>query len=115
MNFPDWVLKNGESLQILLFFSLLVLLGVAERLFPRRRGPMERAIRWRANLFLTFLNFAALSLIPVSLVTAAFWAETHRWGLLHALRLPVVAYVAINLLLRGFISFFTHYLMHMVP
>src|SRR5262245_45843737 len=115
MNFPNWILKNGENLQIVLFFSLLVLFAVVERLLPRRSGPMDRAIRWRANLLLTSLNFVALSLIPISLLTAAFWAQTHGWGLLNAISLPAAVYVAINLLLRGFIAFFTHYLMHMTP
>jgi sterol desaturase/sphingolipid hydroxylase (fatty acid hydroxylase superfamily) len=115
MRFGEWILANGESLQVSLFFSLLVLLAVAERLLPRRPGPMHRAVRWRANFILTFLNFVALSVLPLSFITAAFWAEAHGWGLLNVIRLPLVVAVILNLMMRGFISFFTHYLMHMVP
>ena len=64
MNFSDWILTNGDNIQVSIFFSLLVLLAVAERLFPKRQGSTDRPRRWTANLLLTFLNFAALGVIP---------------------------------------------------
>ena len=76
---------------------------------------MERLVRWPANLLLTILNVIALGALPVSLLAAAFWAESTGWGLLNQLSLPETAVVAITLLVCCFISFFTHYLMHMVP
>src|SRR5262245_52656110 len=115
MKFADWILENGDNLQVSIFFSLLILLVLAERFFPKRQGPMFRARRWTTNLVLTFLNFGALGLIPISLITAAQVARTHGWGLLNVVHLPLLLLIAVNLLLRGFISFFTHYLFHMVP
>ena len=115
MTMADWILANGETLQYALYFSLLLVLIALERLIPRRPEPMERLVRWPSNFLLTFLNVIALGALPVSLLAAAFWAESTGWGLLHQLSLPVTAVVAITLLVRGFISFFTHYLMHMVP
>ena len=76
---------------------------------------MERAVRWPANFLLTFVNVIALGALPVSFLAAAFWTQSNGWGLLNQLLLPVPLVVAITLLVRGFISFFTHYLMHMVP
>ena len=49
MSFSTWILTNGENLQFVLFFSLLLVLAVAERLAPRRPEPMDRAVRWPAN------------------------------------------------------------------
>ena len=115
MNFSNWILANGGNLQITLFFSLLFVLAVAERLVPRRPGSMERAMRWPVNFLLTLLNLVAMSVLPISLIGAAFWADARGWGLLHQIQLPVAALVAVNLLVRGFISFFTHYLNHAVP
>jgi sterol desaturase/sphingolipid hydroxylase (fatty acid hydroxylase superfamily) len=91
MSFPRWILDNGESVQIALFFGLL------------------------ANLFFTCLNLMALGIVPVSIITVAFWAEERHWGLLNQVALPVAVTIVITLAVRAFISFFTHYLMHMVP
>ncbi len=115
MKFSDWILTNGDNLQVSIFFALLVLLIVAERIFPKRQEPMDRPRRWTANLALTFLNFAALGVIPISLISAAQFAQTHGWGLLNVIHLPLFLLIPITLLLRGFISFATHWLFHMVP
>jgi sterol desaturase/sphingolipid hydroxylase (fatty acid hydroxylase superfamily) len=115
MAFPEWILANGETLQFALFFALLAGLAVLERLAPRRVEPMQRKVRWPVNLLLTFLNLVTLSVLPVSLIGAALWAESRGWGLLNRVTLPLAALIAINLLVRGFVSFSTHYLMHNVP
>jgi sterol desaturase/sphingolipid hydroxylase (fatty acid hydroxylase superfamily) len=115
MSVSDWILSHGEDLQAAIFFSLLMLLIAAERLAPRRTGPMDRPTRWRVNFLLTLVNLAAMSLLPVSFIGAALWAEAHHWGLLNVMGLPTVAAVVVTLLARAFISFFTHYLNHAVP
>jgi sterol desaturase/sphingolipid hydroxylase (fatty acid hydroxylase superfamily) len=115
MTIAEWILARGDTLQMVLFFALLPLLAVAERLVPRRPGPLERPIRWPANLGLTALNLAALGALPVSFLGAAWWAETRGWGLLHQVALPAAAAIAVTLLVRAFISFSTHWLMHRVP
>ena len=115
MNMSRWILANGENLQVVLFFSLLVVLAVAERLAPRRTDTHDRPLRWRVNFFLTLLNLAAMSVLPISLVGAALWAGTRGWGLLHHVHLPAAAVIVVTLLVRAFISFLTHYLNHVVP
>src|SRR6185295_16050267 len=64
---------------------------------------------------LTFLNLAAMSVLPISLIGTALWAEARGFGLLHHVHLPTAAAIVVTLLVRGFISFFTHYLNHVVP
>jgi sterol desaturase/sphingolipid hydroxylase (fatty acid hydroxylase superfamily) len=115
MSFPAWILAHGETLQITLFFSLLIVLAVVEPVFPGHPGPMDRRMRWPANLLLTLLNFITLSVLPVSLIAASMWTQEQGWGLLHFVQLPLAALIAVNLLVRAFISFFTHFLMHKVP
>lgn len=115
MTFQEWILANGEQLQYGVFFFLLIGLGVAERLVPRRTGPMDRRVRWPANYLLTLVNVLSLGLLPISFIGAAAWAEGRGWGLLHRFPLPLAVVIVLNLLARAFISFFTHYLMHRVP
>ena len=115
MSFVDWLLDNGEALQIATFFGLLAALAAIEPLFPRRPGPMDRGARWPTNLLFTLLNFLALGVLPVSMVSVALSAEHRHWGLLNQVAFPVAISLVVTLAVRGFISFFTHYLMHMVP
>lgn len=115
MGFPHWIIANGEILQYVLFFFLLAGLAAMERLAPRRSGPIDRRTRWPVNMGLTLLNVAALSILPVSLIGAAWWAQAHGWGLFNRLTLPTALVGILSLLIRGWISFSTHFLMHMVP
>lgn len=115
MTFTDWILANGEDLQVGIFFALLFTLAILERVVPQRRIAADRKVRWSTNLLLTFLNFLTFSIIPVSLLSAAYWAESSGWGLLTVARLPLIISVAVTLLVRAFISFYTHYFMHRVP
>jgi sterol desaturase/sphingolipid hydroxylase (fatty acid hydroxylase superfamily) len=56
-----------------------------------------------------------MSVIPISLITAASFAQARGVGVLNHVALPIAVLIAVNLVLRGFISFATHYLMHKVP
>jgi sterol desaturase/sphingolipid hydroxylase (fatty acid hydroxylase superfamily) len=115
MALPSFLLAHGDTLQIVVFFTVLPLLALLEWLAPGRSGPVERRVRWPANLGLTALNFLALGLVPVSFVGAALWAEGRGWGLLNLVTTPAAAAGLLTLLIRGFISFGTHWLMHRMP
>jgi len=115
MAMSDWILQHGDDLQVIGFFGLLTILIAAERWAPRRRGPMDRKTRWPVNFFLTIVNLGAMSVLPISFIGAALWAEARGVGLLHWVHLPLAVVAAATLLVRGFISFFTHYLNHVVP
>ena len=115
MDIAQWILDNGADLQVVLFFSILPLLILLERLVPKRLTDMERARRWSTNFLLTAVNLVALALLPLSMIGAALWAAGNEIGLLHRLSLPPAVVVLVTLLVRGFISFFNHLLMHKVP
>ena len=115
MSFQQWFVTNGDTLQVGLFFGLLIVLAAVEWIVPRRPSSMPRKNRWPTNLFFTFLNLMMLGVMPISIVSAAFWAEQRSYGLLNQFGPPTEVAFAATLPVRGFISFFTHYLMHMVP
>lgn len=115
MGFEQWILTHGGDAQAGGFFALLLVFAVAERWLPRRPPHSDRRSRWRSNLALTGINVVVLSLMPLSFLTVAFWAQERGWGLLNTVQLPLAILILANLLLRAFISFFMHYLMHHVP
>src|SRR5262245_59365309 len=56
-----------------------------------------------------------MSLLPVSFLDVALFAAKRALGPLHWIALPFAGTILATLLLRGFISFFTHWLAHRVP
>jgi sterol desaturase/sphingolipid hydroxylase (fatty acid hydroxylase superfamily) len=115
MTYQEWLLVSGGDLQVVLFFGLFAALLVTERSAPMRRHDMTRRSRWPANLGLTTLNLVVLSVLPVSLISVALWASEEGWGLLNQLAQSQALVTVVTLLLRAFLSFFTHWLAHKVP
>ena len=110
-----WISTHGNQVQIILFFTLFAVFALVEVLAPRRPGPMQRKERWITNLLLTALNVVVLALVPVTFFGVAAWAREQGLGLFNHFTLPLVLLVVSNLLVRGFISFITHYMMHKLP
>jgi len=115
MNISTFLLQYGDTLQVAVFFVLLATMAVVERLSPRRPGSLDRTVRWPTNLFLTFVNSMALGVVPISFITVAIWTQSKGWGVLNILPLPATVAIVVTVLVRAFISFGTHYAMHMVP
>ena len=111
------MLNVGGDLQVYLFFGCLPLLIILERLIPKRRPTTPQIRRLRTNVALTAIVILTLPLVPVSFITAAFWAETYGIGLLHSFEVeaPMGVIVLVTLAVRSFVSFGTHYLNHKVP
>ena len=111
----QWSLQNAEVLQVWLFFTLFGTLSVVERLIPFRSTAKVGKNRLVSNFGLTALNILFLSILPVGLFSVSVYCSESGLGLLNWVELPLVLSILANLLGRGFISFFTHFLMHKVP
>jgi sterol desaturase/sphingolipid hydroxylase (fatty acid hydroxylase superfamily) len=88
-----------------------------ERIIPKRRPVASQAIRWRTNAAITTVAILSLPLLPASFITAALWAQNNGVGLLNMAggEWPQAILIAVTLLVRGFISFGTHFLNHKLP
>jgi sterol desaturase/sphingolipid hydroxylase (fatty acid hydroxylase superfamily) len=111
----SWFLEHGESAQFIVFFTLLGVLAIAERFVPRRRVSMRRGQRWPTNVAMTALNIVMFGILPTTFIGAAAWAAEQRLGLLNMVDAKAWLLVPVSLLVRSFISFSTHWLMHRVP
>lgn len=109
-----WIMENADSVQVTLFFTLFAVLALVEMVAPTRPRLPEPKKRWVTNLAFTTVNILVLSFLPVTFFGAAIWAQARGYGLLNLISLPFGVLTLATLLTRGFISFFTHYLMHKV-
>ena len=101
---------NWGLVQLGIFLSAFFALVVAERRWPRRTLSIELVTRWSANMGFTVVNAAASAgmrfLAPAALVGAAFYIQSHGYGLLPAMGAPawiaaVVTFAALDLTLFG--------------
>lgn len=111
--FQEWLINSSEDFQFLLFFGLLLLLMALEFVFAYRK--VKRGKRWFTNFVLTVIAIVAMMALPFSFISSAKYAEDKSWGLLNQFEIHWIALLVIALLVRAFISFFTHYLAHKIP
>ncbi len=111
----ELMLNQGEDLQVVLFVIFLILFSVLEWWSPRRKAENSQTVRRANNALLTVLVIICLPLLPVSFITAAMWAESNQFGLFNLIALPEPVVFILAMLVRGFISFFTHMLNHKIP
>jgi len=96
--------------------GVFLLLLVLESLRPLRRRKRRRGSRYVVNGALTGLGFITgmLTVRPLALFGAA-WSETHSFGLLHLVGLPLWAKVCAGVLLMDLTFYYWHRLNHTRP
>lgn len=100
-------------LRVAVTVGLLVLLGAAEALWPRRERRLPRLARWPSNLGLIAVDQLAVRfLAPLApVVFAARW----EGGLLSAVRWPAWAEAVVAVVLLDLAIYAQHVLFHRVP
>lgn len=97
------------------FLSLLALLGIAERFWPRHCAAPLRRIRWPVNFGLGALNVLCLRLLlPWLAVDAALWAQANNVGVLPLLHIPPLPAAVIAFVMLDLVIYAQHRLMHRV-
>jgi len=98
------------------FFSVLLVVGVFESLFPRRRLTASKPRRWFANLGIVILNSLLVRLlIPLGAVGSSLIAARHGWGLLNLFELPPWFAIPVAALLLDLAIYLQHRVFHAVP
>jgi len=106
---------NDPALRLWLFLSLLALLGIAERFWPRHAAAPHRRQRWPVNLGLGLINALCLRLLlPWLAVDAALWAQAENVGVLHLWQVPAWMALAIAFVTLDLAIYAQHRLMHRI-
>jgi sterol desaturase/sphingolipid hydroxylase (fatty acid hydroxylase superfamily) len=104
-----------EHAWFLAFWSMIVLFGAIEFLFPQFPESADRARRWPTNFGLGILSSLIISSLPVVTVGSAQWAAEHGIGLLNWIAAPWWVALACTLLIRSFSQYAFHLICHKNP
>ncbi len=98
------------------FVGLWCILALAEARWPARADGIPRRLRWPANFGLALLDTLALRLLlPWLAIDAAFYADAHGVGLLHAWAVPTWFAWTLSLLALDLTIYWQHRLLHAIP
>ena len=112
----DVIIADNElSIRLSFFVSLFVVLALAELCFPRRALKLPRLLRWSNNLSLSFLNSMLMMLIfPIAGTGLAIIVAERQLGLLNLIELPMMAAIAVYLVIFDLAIYFQHRLFHFI-
>lgn len=112
------LLKSGDGAAWLLFggfWLLLLALAAAEMLRPLHAAPVEAKGRLLTNFAMGLIAAAFYTLLPLTSVAAAQWADAQNFGLLHAVHAPALASAGATFLAWSLANYWLHRLFHLWP
>jgi sterol desaturase/sphingolipid hydroxylase (fatty acid hydroxylase superfamily) len=115
MDYLASILDAEAALRLGGFFGMLLLVALAELLFPRRprRGT---AVRWINNFGLVLVNTLVVRLLlPLGAVGVAIFAEDRGMGLLNQLPVPVWLAAPLAVIALDLVIYLQHVLFHAFP
>ena len=106
-------MTNEAAIRIVSFSTILVIMGIAETLFPKRNLDTSKARRWFSNLSIAALSTLIIRLgIPILPVSLAIFCAEKNIGLFNILLLPDWIEQVVSILLLDLIIYFQHVAFH---
>jgi sterol desaturase/sphingolipid hydroxylase (fatty acid hydroxylase superfamily) len=114
LGYSDGAIRLGA------FLGILLLMALAEVLWPKRKLEVPKPGRWVTNLGIGMLDGLLLRLmatlaVPVAAVAAGFYAERNGLGLLNQVALPGWLKLVIALLVLDLAIWAQHLVSHKAP
>jgi sterol desaturase/sphingolipid hydroxylase (fatty acid hydroxylase superfamily) len=108
--------QREMTVRLACFAGVLVVVVLAEWLFPRRRLTLGRRRRWPTNFGLVALNSVAVRLLlPITAVAAADFTESAGAGLFALFAWPRWVKVIVGVIVLDLAIYLQHVLFHAVP
>lgn len=116
MTVSEILFANEPVIRLGAFAGVLAAIALWEVLAPRRHQKIGRGWRWPNNLGIVTLDTLLVRLVfATAAVGMALLAETHGWGLFHALEAPAWLAVVASVILLDLAIYLQHVLFHAVP
>jgi sterol desaturase/sphingolipid hydroxylase (fatty acid hydroxylase superfamily) len=110
------LLASEPLIRLGAFAGVFAAMAAWEILAPRREQKLARRTRWPGNIGIVLLDTLLVRLVfPTTAVGLALIAEAQRWGLLHALDLPIWASIPLAVTALDLTIYLQHVLFHAVP
>ena len=111
-----FAVTHEVSLRLGLFAATFVLIAIAEMIAPRRQPTVDKATRWKNNLFLTVINTVAVRIIfPFTAIAVAGFAEERGIGLFNGAPIPFWMAALVALPALDVAIYLQHRVFHAVP
>lgn len=112
----DFTTAYEPMLRLAAFVAVFVVMALWELTAPRRRMESSRLKRWPHNLGLLLVDVLAVRiLVPGAAIAVAIAGETHGWGMLNVVSLPVWIVLPAAIAFLDLVIYFQHVTFHAVP
>ncbi len=110
------MMAREMAVRLGVFGAILAVMALWEIVAPRRQPVIGRLSRWPRHFALIVLDTVIVrALFPLSAVGAAFWAESHRFGLFGVWSAPGWLAFGASFLLLDLTIYAQHVLFHLSP
>lgn len=95
------------------FIAMLIIMGSAESIWPRRVLTASKAQRWFSNISISILStIAARLIIPIVPAAFALWCTQNGYGLLNTITIPQLIAIPLCVLTLDMVIYWQHFLFH---
>ena len=110
---------SDTILRLTFFLSILIILIMAEILFPKKKRIHNRKDRWITNGLITLINTASVNIvhiaIPLIAIVAAIDISNGKMGLFNIINFPIWIEIILTVIILDFIIWGQHLLSHKIP
>lgn len=108
---------DEATLRLTVFLGLILVLGIAQWLFPRRKPKTSTLKRWLTNFGLVMIDslMVRVFLGTILPVTVANWAAENNIGLFNQFFLPLIWAIVCSVIILDGLIYWQHRLFHRIP
>ena len=110
---------SDTILRLTFFLSILIILIMAEILFPKKKRIHNRKDRWITNGLITLINTASVNIvhiaIPLIAIVAAIDVSNGKMGLFNIINFPIWIEIILTVIILDLIIWGQHFLSHKIP
>ena len=110
----SWLSPLRATDWFMAYCVVLAFLAGFEMFFPAFNGPPQRHQRWPTNIGIGLFNIGLATVVPVTAVIGAKWAQDNGFGLLNIFAVPSWVAVIATFAISTLVSYLFHVSMHKV-